>query len=457
MSNGLPLYPFDPHRGIGTVCEIGPNYAKVDLPNTAKPEGQWLHGNRLDAGQVGEFVVIECGELAVFGRLITVKLPEKERLNVEPELGSTREAYPSAPSNSSQQYRCAMAVLRGAYHNTHGSAAASFSGHPQLIKWLAEASGRRSGGPTPLLLNMATLPTSTETGVSFTPENLFGRHCAVLGATGGGKSWTVARIIEQAALLDAKVILLDATGEFHRLAAGVAHLHIGADPQKEPAESEEVVVPSFQLMEADLLSLFKPSGQSQSPKFRAAMKTLKLVKVAPALAIANGVFAKAGKRKADFEREMKAHAAVVEGARADFDIAKLTRQIDEECVWPAGGIGASPDPTSWGRMDEQARSYCVSLITRIDDILGSNELACVFKPQGKPSVFDRIETLLSDEENKVLRISLKYVPFAHDAREIVANAIGRYLLTLARQGRFREKPVLMFLDGASVPQQNIGR
>jgi len=295
---------------------------------------------------------------------------------------------------------------------------------------------------------MATLPASAETGVSFKPENLFGRHCAVLGATGGGKSWTVARIIEQAALLNAKVILLDATGEFHRLDAGVNHLHIGDDPHKSPGSSEEVVVPYFQLVEADLLSLFKPSGQAQAPKFRAAMKTLKLVKVAPVLPVNNGVFVKAGKRKADFEREMKTHSAAVEGPRADFDITKLARQIDEECIWPNGGTGTSPDPTTWGRMDDGQRSYCVSLITRIEDILGSNELGCILQPQGKTSLFDRIDTFLSNQQGRVLRVSMKYLPFSHSAREIVANAIGRHLLNLGRLRRFRLKPVFVFLDEA---------
>jgi hypothetical protein len=448
MSEGLPSYPFDPQRCIGTICEVGPNYAKVNLPNAAKPEGQWLHGNRLDAGQVGEFVVAECGELAIFGRLITVRLPEKERLSVEPELGSQREAHPVGTIQLLTTICLRDGRVMGGIPQFPRLGSRVYSAHPQLMKWLAEASSRRSSGPSPLVLNMATLPSSTETSVSFTPENLFGRHCAVLGATGGGKSWTVARIVEQAALLNAKVILLDATGEFHRLDGAVKHLHIGDDPHASPPNSEELVVPYSQLVEADLLSLFKPSGQAQAPKFRAAMKTLKLVKAAPVLPTTNGVFVKAGKRKADYEREMKSHSAVVEGPCADFDITKLARQIDEECVWPNGGTGSSPDPAIWGRMDDGQRSYCVSLVTRIEDILGSNELACIFQPQDKPSVFDRVDAFLSDQSARVLRISMKFVPFAHNAREIVANALGRYLLSLARQGRFREKPAFVFLDEA---------
>jgi hypothetical protein len=48
----------------------------------------------LGGGVVGEFVVVECSEFGIFGRLISVKLPERERLSVEPELGVAREAHP---------------------------------------------------------------------------------------------------------------------------------------------------------------------------------------------------------------------------------------------------------------------------------------------------------------------------------------------------------------------------
>ena len=46
------------------------------------------------------------------------------------------------------------------------------------------------------------------------PERFFGRHCAILGATGGGKSWTTARIVEECLKHKSKIILLDATGEY---------------------------------------------------------------------------------------------------------------------------------------------------------------------------------------------------------------------------------------------------
>jgi DNA helicase HerA-like ATPase len=38
--------------------------------------------------------------------------------------------------------------------------------------------------------------------------------------------------------------------------------------------------------------------------------------------------------------------------------------------------------------------------------------------------------------------------FEHNAREVVANAVGRYLLALAREGRFLQTPTVVMLDEA---------
>uniref|UniRef100_UPI0013D11FBE ATP-binding protein n=1 Tax=Myxococcus vastator TaxID=2709664 RepID=UPI0013D11FBE len=49
-------------------------------------------------------------------------------------------------------------------------------------------------------------------------NKLFQRHAALLGSTGSGKSWAVARILEQANQLpDSNIILLDLHGEYSKL------------------------------------------------------------------------------------------------------------------------------------------------------------------------------------------------------------------------------------------------
>src|SRR6185503_7083461 len=94
------------------------------------------------------------------------------------------------------------------------------------------------------------------------------------------------------------------------------------------------------------------------------------------------------------------------------------------------------------------KSECTSLLGRIEDTCSSNELACLFQPAGKPSLIDEIDEFLENPEQRILRISLKYLSFAYNAREIVADAIGRHLLVLGREQRLRKRPVVVFLDEA---------
>ena len=64
--------------------------------------------------------------------------------------------------------------------------------------------------------------TLDDSAVAYLDGNrLLQRHAAVVGSTGAGKSWTVARIVEQAAALpNANAILFDIHGEYKSLADG---------------------------------------------------------------------------------------------------------------------------------------------------------------------------------------------------------------------------------------------
>lgn len=447
MTARLLVYPFEPERCIGSVTEVGPSTAKINLPNAASPEGQWLHGHRLGAGEVGEFVVVECGDLAIFARLISVRLPERERLSVDPELGRTAEAHPLGTLQLLTTIDLKSGAIKGGISQYPRLGSRVFAAHPSLVKWIAEAAQRSDAMADPFVLDLATLPSAHDTTVNITPERLFGRHCAVLGATGGGKSWTLGRLLEQVCRHNAKAVLFDATGEFHTIDSGIVHLHIGVgSPQ--PESSLEVAVPYTELTEADLFALFKPSGQVQAPKLRAAMKSLKLAKLVGAPLSADGVIVKAGKLKASYEQAYTLHAVAVESAIAHFDVTKLTKQIIEECVFLSGGTQSAPDYKKWGSVSESEKSYCVTLLSRIEDMLQAPELACVFQPGGKQSLNSALNAFLENQNKQVLRVSLKYLPFAHNAREIVANAVGRHLLALARSGGFRDRPLLVFLDEA---------
>ncbi len=66
--------------------------------------------------------------------------------------------------------------------------------------------------------DVGALSSNPELRIHLDPSPLFGRHCAILGQTGAGKSWAVASLLQKAVCLmpRAHVILLDLHGEYRQ-------------------------------------------------------------------------------------------------------------------------------------------------------------------------------------------------------------------------------------------------
>jgi DNA helicase HerA-like ATPase len=126
-----------------------------------------------------------------------------------------------------------------------------------------------------LALDLGTLDAGAGVKLRLQPEKVLGRHCGIFGATGGGKSWTLATLLQQIRNTGGKAILFDPTGEFADLPAVSRHYAFDAD---EPG-TIQVHFPYRKMTEDDLFALFRPSGQSQGPKLREAVRSLKLVTI----------------------------------------------------------------------------------------------------------------------------------------------------------------------------------
>jgi hypothetical protein len=208
--SGLVVSPFDRQRYVGSVCTVRPATVDVNLPFAPRPGSSHVAGYPLQRGQVGEFVVIEGEEHAVLGRLIETRLPERDRLTVEPTQEADRRPNPVGVVQLLTAIDLETGTpLRGVPISPRIGQHV-FSAHPLVLKQVVEA------GTTPEAkrINLARFPHARDTLVTLSPSQLLGRHCAVLGSTGGGKSWTLALLVEEIVRLGGKAILFDATGEF---------------------------------------------------------------------------------------------------------------------------------------------------------------------------------------------------------------------------------------------------
>ncbi|MCC6151776.1 MAG: ATP-binding protein [Planctomycetes bacterium] len=440
---------FEPDLRLGVVSTVEATSVRVNLHKAGSIGGSLHRGTRYGLGEVGEFVLIETELAALLGRIIEVRLPESERLEVSRETGD------GVSVNA-----LARVQLLGTVALSDLSVTAGIASHPRLgdrvysapDTFLASVALRMERGEKQpeVTLKIGTINSARDADVRLTPERLFGRHCAVLGATGGGKSFTVSRLIEECLHFKSKVILIDATGEYRDLNAHTSHVYLGT-PTGEPSTATKCALPYSGFTESDFLALFEPAGKTQGPKLRAAIRSLRLVKKVPRLTTAGkpGLLVRANRRKQEIlsEEAKPEISRLLDDPTSPFDPSKLASQIQEECVWETAFVNRVPSPDQWGDYDGNTFSYCMSLLTRINGVLVSKALECVFGANQGPSITERIDQFL-EGSNRLLRISLEGIYFEFSAREIIANALGRYLLQKARTGAFRKRPVVVFVDEA---------
>lgn len=440
----MELHPFAADRQIGVVHRIEGLSADITLSAADRlPRSHF--GEYLSRGEVGLFVLIDAGGVAVFGRVTVVGLP------------------PVRPSDVAHNYSRIPAEARVQLLSTlqlDGQTSRGVAKYPKLGDPVYTASAEAVAAVLVIdagsgaMLPLGRLSIDESVPVAVPVDRLFGRHLAIVGATGSGKSWTLGHLAERITHLRGKMILIDATGEFKTLGGHARHLAFG-NADDEPVAAHVVGIPHFMMREADRNTFVNPSGGVQLPKMREAVRSLRL-----ATAIQNDPFAddqhrqlvrpdgailKTGASLAVHRSAVEAYIDAVEGAHSEFNIRLLAQQVQHECIFPTG----QGNSNVFGGINNNELGYVGTLISRITDLLQIKEIMEVIDPQEPTAnAFNVIEDWICDPNSHLLRISLRNLTFANHLREIVVNILGQQLLTWARAGRFADIPVVVAVDEA---------
>lgn len=251
MSASEPLRPYDPIRRVGSVTTVFPDSVLINLDGESQTAGRILDGNSFDGGGVGDFVVVDCDELAVFARVMEVRLPTSERLDLEPHLGKAPAPHPIAKLHllgvlDLNKNKVIGGVTR---HPTLGSHV--YSAAPSIVERFASAMSQLSGQSGHASVRLGHVKDAAGTPVSLSAKGLLAWHCAILGATGGGKSTTIATLLNSCReqLPNCKIILIDPTGEYADAAAGQKSCFLGSGTA--PDGEKKVRIPPENLKESD--------------------------------------------------------------------------------------------------------------------------------------------------------------------------------------------------------------
>lgn len=417
--------PLDPGRLIGRVTRVEARSFHVSAT-----EFPWR-----DPPSIGTHVVAQAGTTVALARVTDVWLTERESGAMRRAVSETRDldAAPTLRAHILGSMLLGCDRVSTSVNHPHVGGRV-FLAHPDVVQAFLAGAMRslRSEGPEIELGSHEGVPVALPTPV------LLGRHCAVVGATGGGKSWTLATIAEQLIKQDCcQVLLVDASGEFAGLFPGERHVTFDSRDKN----ADHVRYPHYCLSTGDLLAVFKPAGMSQAPKLREAIRSLRLAEIDSALAT-DGLVRKAGQIRTAYDEALRQHADSLDAEGARFDATLLAQQISEECVFATPQQGAT---NRWGGVNNNEVSYCTTLVLRVEQAVVSAALRCVFgdAPHTIPEVIQE----WMNGGHRMLRIDVSSLSSEHDAREVVANAIARHLLRFAQEHDVA-RPVVILLDEA---------
>ena len=447
----MSMNPFDTTRFMGYVNEVSPQKVCIHFPSAWLLSQFRVNGEVFSGGNVGEYVVIEGERYGFVAKISSIKLPDSERKALSERSVNDEESpfHPIAEAELLMSFKMTNPLdiekTASRFPEIGSRVYAVSAAYVQQVLSSSNHKNQATRQPMVMLGNLI----SNGVFCSISLNALFGRHCAIVGTTGSGKSHSVSRIIESlVAETENKIIVLDPTGEYSTFDEnGYVESRV---------MGETCHFPYRHLKIADLFYLLRPTAQSQRPTLAQAIRSLKTVELADKSGDTtlnshikdHKCLVKMNKEKRPVQVFQYTHINQIEDELCTFDITKLSYQLQEECVYETG-----TDSSRWGGRDNKMNDFQSSLKLRIQELLSKNEFNSLFNFKSNLlidsiAVPDLLASFFSDKKKRMLRLDFSRISSAFSAREIVANAIAQYLYGEAKSGAYVESPVVMFLDEA---------
>lgn len=132
-------------------------------------------------------------------------------------------------------------------------------------------------------VNIGISPLAGNAVVSVDPDRIFGRHLAVLGNTGSGKSCSVAGLLrwsieaakEHQDSPNTRFIVLDPNGEYTNSFKGLANVRVYGAESNEKQGIQQLVVPMWLWNTAEWVAFTQASGKAQKPTLIQALRCVR--------------------------------------------------------------------------------------------------------------------------------------------------------------------------------------
>ena len=277
-------------------------------------------------------------------------------------------------------------------------------------------------------LTVGTLASNPSLAVFLDPTNLFGRHSAILGQTGSGKSWTVATLVQKTVQVmpKAHIIILDLHGEYcWEREDGTQHYAFDNSIVRH-VDARDLEIPYWLMTYAELCDLLIDqtdyTAHNQTAFFRDTLRQLR-----------------------EQEKEPLGLSRVTVDTPVYFSLDELVEMVKEKnSEMVPGARGRPKQGNMFGAFDR----FLVRLESKMNDI----RYDFLLKPKVRTSSAS-LSALLRDfvglgiPKSAVTVIDLSSVPF--DVRPTVSAQIGRLAFEFNYWNPdYREFPVLLICEEA---------
>lgn len=373
-------------------------------------------------GQLGSYVSVRQGTIKIL--CLVARITEQERL------ADANTATPDAPVVTYAQRTISLIPIGTV--SSDGQFERGVSAYPTTGAEVHVVSGAeldalfsrfRAQG-----YEVGYLSSQPSVKVCLEPSRLFGRHFAILGQTGAGKSWAVASLIQQALTVmpKAHIIILDLHGEYCWLKEDDTRDAAFKDEHFRYVDAKELEMPYWLMTYSELCDLLidhtEREASNQTAFFRDTLFNLK----------------QAEKTPLELER-------VTVDTPVFFSLDDLMGRVKTENERMVPGSKGTPIK---GPLHGDFDRFLIRLQSKLNDV----RYDFLLKPT-KRTTSASLATLLRDfvglgnPKRPVTIIDLSTVPF--DVRPTVAAQIGRLAFEFNFWNpRYREFPLLLVCEEA---------
>ncbi len=275
--------------------------------------------------------------------------------------------------------------------------------------------------------SVGTVATHPSLKVCLDPSNLFGRHFAILGQTGSGKSWTVTALVQRAVLImpRAHIIILDLHGEYCWKREDGSRHYAFPDTIVRHVDARDMEIPYWLMTYAELCDLLidrtEQAAHNQTAYFRDKLRQLR-----------------------EKEKTPLSLNRVTVDTPVFFSLDELVEAVRAKNTEMVQGAKGLKQGDMFGDFDR----FLVRLESRMNDV----RYDFLLKPKVRTNSASLVGMLrdfvgLGSQKAAVTVIDLSSVPF--DVRPTVAAQIGRLAFEFNYWNpKYREFPILLMCEEA---------